>query len=126
MRWSWKYFIAFIIILLIEVGIERFFKTGFIRYFMGDFFIVVLLYFGIRAIVNWKKMTVLWGVLGFAIVVEFLQLANLPDHFGWANNRFIHLTLGSSFDPLDLLAYFLGGIVVFSIDYTIIEPKKIE
>jgi hypothetical protein len=124
MRWSWKYFGTFFIVLLIEIGIERFFKTGFIRYFMGDFFIVMLLYFGLKAIVSWKKRTVLLAVLGFAFVVEFLQLANLPDHFGWSDNRLIHLTLGSSYDPLDLLAYFLGGITAIAIDHLIFSRQK--
>ena len=124
MRWHWKYAWIALTILLLEIGIERFFKTGFIRYFMGDFLIVSLLYYVFRTILKKRKSLILVGVWIFAFGIEVLQLFDIPAWLGWENHRLIELTLGSSFDPLDLLAYFLGGLAAILLDLWLLERRK--
>lgn len=49
---------------------------------------------------------------GFAYIVELFQLTGIPA--AWASNSvLLWLAFGSLFDPLDLLAYTVGGIVTF-------------
>lgn len=119
-RWSWKCAFLSLMVLFVEVAIEHFFKTGFIRFFIGDFFILWLLYFAMRTILDSTKKGILIGVLSFAFFIEFLQLVELPERMGW-EGRFSNLILGSSFDPLDLLAYILGGLSVYCFDLWIID-----
>lgn len=53
------------------------------------------------------------GVLVFAVVVECIQALELvgPD-----SHWLLHLTLGSTFDPLDLLAYAIGAGLALGVE----------
>ncbi len=100
------YFFGFLLFLLIEIGIL--FTDGFIRYTIGDFFVVFLLYCFLKIFIdiNATKMGLI--VLGIAYTVEILQLTNLLFFFGWENNFIAKIILGTSFSFGDLLAYSLG------------------
>jgi len=54
--------------------------------------------------------------LGQSVGVEFLQLYHAPWLDGIRRNHFGHLLLGSTFNPMDLVAYSVGAAVVFLID----------
>ena len=116
MRWNWKYAIITVIILLIEIGIALFVKDRFIRPFVGDLLVVVLLYFGFRTILKARARRVAIGVLVFACFVEVLQHFSLVERLGWEGNEFARIILGSTFDWLDLLAYVLGVTIAISLD----------
>lgn len=56
------------------------------------------------------------GVLIFAFMVEFAQYFKLVEVLGLEGNRLARIVIGSTFDPLDLLAYTLGAIAVVLIE----------
>jgi len=54
--------------------------------------------------------------LGLSFLVEFLQLYHVPWLDEIRGDPFGHLFLGSTFNPMDLVAYTVGAAVVFLID----------
>ncbi len=125
MRWNWKYAIIALLIFGIEVLIALFVRDRFIRPFMGDLLVVVLLFFAFKTILKTKALKIAIGVFLFACGVEVLQLFEMVKLLGLEGNRVASVILGSTFDWLDLLAYFLGTIVALLIDKKL-SPKSLH
>ena len=88
------------------------FAHGWVRYYLGDVLVVVLIYMIIRTISPEKPKT--WyilptAVLIFSFAVEFLQLWGFCDRFG-IENRFLRIIIGTGFSSIDLLCYVIGLI----------------
>lgn len=84
------------------------FARGHLRGFGGDILVVVFLTAVVASSGLGSPRLRVGGVLVFAVVVELVQgleLVGPESHWLW------HLTLGSTYDPLDLLAYVLGAVV---------------
>lgn len=101
--------------------VKLFAKNQFIRGFVGDIIIILLIYFFIKIFYDFHpaKLTVFILLLAFAI--EFLQYLNLISILGLEQNIFAQLIIGSVFDPLDLLAYAIGAITVYALDINLIN-----
>jgi hypothetical protein len=82
------------------------FGSGHLRGFGSDVLVVVFLTACVAGVGVGGPRSRPIGVLVFAVVVECIQALHLvgPD-----SHWFLHLTLGSTFDPLDLLAYVIGA-----------------
>ena len=80
----------------------------------GDALWTVAVYLGWKlvfpAMAPWKLGLM---ALGQSFGVECLQLYHAPWLDGIRRNRFGHLLLGSTFNPMDLVAYSVGATVVF-------------
>lgn len=126
MRWNWKYAFITLLILLAEIAIALFVHDRFIRPFVGDLLVVVLLYFGFRTILKAARKSVAIGVLIFALIIEGLQYFNLVELLGLAGNRLASIVLGSTFDWLDLLAYLLGTGFAYYTDQKFFKATPIE
>jgi len=122
MRFDWKYFVAFICIFLIEILIAFFFKDSFIRPFFGDLLVVILLYCFVRTFFKLSVRNAIIGVLVFSFMIEFAQYFKLVEVLGLEGNRIARIVIGSTFDPLDLLAYTLGAAAVVLIE--ILRKKR--
>ena len=107
-----NYFIGFIILLLIEILIERFFKTGFIRHTLGDYLVVILLYCFVRAFTNLTVKIAAISVLIFAYIVEVLQYFNIVSLLGLSSNKTANIIIGNTYSFSDMLAYTFGIITV--------------
>ena len=103
---------AFVTIFLIEVLIALFLHDAFIRPFVGDVLVVVLLYCFIRSFFKLSIKNAIIAVLIFAFAVEFAQYFDLVEKLGLEHNRMARIVIGSTFDLLDLLAYLTGGILI--------------
>ena len=83
----------------------------------GDALWTVAVYLGwklvVPAMVPWKLGLM---ALGQSFGVEFLQLYHAPWLDGIRGNYFGHLLLGSTFNPMDFVAYSVGTTAVFLID----------
>lgn len=105
-----------LVIFLTEWRISR--TSGFVRYTMGDLLVVMLIYAAVRVVFP-NRPKPLWlalGVFGFAFCVELSQFFDLIGLLGLADERLAHLTMGSTFDPGDLLAYAGGCAISFGGD----------
>ncbi len=88
----------------------------FIRGTMGDFLVVILIYGTLLFV--WPKLQPLWtgiGVFGFAVTVEFLQSNIIPTYID-TSRTLVQATIGSHFDPFDIVAYFLGTTLIVIAD----------
>ncbi len=107
-----KYFLGTIILFLIEVLIATFFETGFIRHYVGDFIVVILIYCFVRSFLIIPVLPAAIGVLFFAYFIEILQYLEFVKWISLENNRFANVVLGNYFEWADMLAYTLGIAVV--------------
>ncbi|KAF9660030.1 DUF2809 domain-containing protein [Tenacibaculum sp. ZH5_bin.1] len=114
MKFNLKYFLAFIFLLLLEIIIAQ--TSGFIRHTFGDFLVVILLFYLVKAFFNLSNKTVAVSVLIFAYIVEFLQLTPLLEFLGLENNRLAVIVFGATFSIGDLVAYTLGIVTVLLLE----------
>ena len=115
-----------VLLLAIEIIIGMF-ATGWIRNYLGDVLVVILIYTIIRTITPDKpaKWYILpTAVLVFAYAVEFLQLWGFCDRFG-ITNRLLRIIIGTGFSDVDLMCYTIGAILCCRTEYMInINMKK--
>lgn len=116
MTFKKTYFALFLILLLIEICIAYFLKTGFIRHTFGDFLVVILLYCFLRSFVNIKPIAIALFVLFVSFLIEFLQLTSFLEWLNLQDNYLAKTILGCTFHVSDLVAYTLGIITVIIIE----------
>jgi hypothetical protein len=68
--------------LCIEVLIALFVHDRYIRPFIGDLLVVVLIYFAIGAVIKVHPVKLVFAVLMFACTIEFLQYWQLATKLG--------------------------------------------
>ena len=106
-----------IILLAVEILIALYAKDNFIRTFVGDVIVVMLIYSVIRTFVKKYIRLLPFWVFIFAAAYECLQMFNLPLLLGVSNNRILTIILGTTFDVLDIFAYFGGMVVLFTCQF---------
>lgn len=107
-----KYAVAFIVLLIIEVFIALYVHNNFVRPYVGDVLVVIVLYTAIRVIIPEKFVLLPLYLFVFAAGVEFLQYFKLVQVLGLQNNAFFRLILGSTFDWKDILCYGVGCAIL--------------
>lgn len=111
------YALATVILFLLEVLIAtKLNDYHFIRAYLGDFLVVILVYCSVKAVWNVPAKPLAIGVLLFAYTVELAQLFHLADALqltGWAR-----VVVGTSFSIHDLAMYLAGCWVVYWWDKT--------
>lgn len=115
LRINIRYTILFFGLLLAEVLIALFVNDQFIRPFLGDVLVVILLFAFLKIFITKRDLLVALSVLTFAVLIEFAQYFKLNELLGLQDYKLCRIILGSTFDPLDLLAYFLGFIVALAL-----------
>lgn len=112
MRFKLSYFLAFCVLLIIEVGIALYVDDQIIRPFIGDLIVVILMYCFVRAFTKLPYLKVIIGVLLFAYLVEALQATSFIDWAGLSDHKMAKIILGSTFDWKDVLAYTVGAVLI--------------
>ena len=124
-----SFFIYAVLLFLTEVLIALYAPAGFIRGFVGDVLVVILLFCMVRVVVPpvvnpvanstdegikrfFQTPWLAFAVLLFAFAIEFGQYWGLVDKLGLGGNRLARIVIGSHFDPLDLVAYFVGYLIL--------------
>ena len=105
-----NYLIGFFSLLIIEILIAIFIKDDFIRPYLGDFLVVIMLYCFLMGISRFAIYKSLFIVLVFSFTIEFLQLIDIPKLLQYQPPKPIMIILGNSFSVWDLVAYLLGLI----------------
>ena len=124
----WIYMILTIILLTIEVLIALFVHDNFVRPYIGDVLVVMVIYSFIRIFVSEKIKMLPSYILCFAVLVEVLQYFRVVELLGLQDNRFFSVLIGSVFDMKDIICYALGCtlIVIGQMVYKMsrISPKN--
>lgn len=120
------YLIATLILLLIEVLIALFVHDSFIRPYVGDMLVVIVVYAFVRIWIPQKCRLLPLYVFLFAVLVEVLQYFNIVRILGLSGSRFFRVLIGGTFDWKDIACYGAGCIVlaVYEIVRVHIEKTK--
>lgn len=103
---------AFLILLVMEVLIAMYVHDSFVRPYIGDVLVVIVLYCFVRIwLPKGIKLLPLW-IFMFAAAVEISQLFHLVDLLGLGKIRFFRVLIGSVFDGKDILCYAVGCAVL--------------
>lgn len=111
-----SYFGFTILIFIIEVLIALFVNDKFIRPYLGDVFVVILIYCFLKSFINLPILAAAIFVLGFAFTIEFLQFLNIVEKLGFEKSRIARTVIGTSFSWMDLLTYIAGIAIVILIE----------
>lgn len=100
---------CFLALLGIEIFIGACIHDDFVRPYVGDVLVTVLLCCLCRVFLPEKsKLLPVWVFL-FAALVECFQLISIPELEG----TLLGIVVGSTFDPMDLLCYGIGCALFF-------------
>lgn len=116
LKFSPFYFISALLLFVTEVLIALFVHDQFIRPYIGDFLVVILIYCFVKSFLNTPVVPTAVGVLLFAYTVELLQYFRIVEVLGLQHSRAARIIIGSSFEWQDLLAYTLGILVVVLVE----------
>lgn len=106
------YFGIFLLLLIIEVLIALFVHDRFVRPYIGDVLVVMVLYFLARIFLPEGCRWLPFIIFVFATGVEILQYFNLVELLGVSDNRFMRTLLGAVFDFKDIVCYGVGCAVL--------------
>ena len=116
------YLVAFFLILVVEICIGLFVRDSFVRPYVGDLLVTVLLCCLCRTVFPLSKCAPT-AVFLFASVAEGLQWLELTRKLG-LNGTFMGIILGATFDWRDILCYALGCIVFAAGEHLIFNLKE--
>lgn len=108
----WIYIVLTIILLTIEVLIALFIHDNFVRPYIGDVLVVMVIYSFIRIFVPERVRMLPSYILCFAVLVEVLQYFRVVELLGLQDNRFFSVLIGSVFDMKDIICYAIGCILI--------------
>ena len=117
-RFSLKYFLLSLLIFSVEVVIATILKDWyFVRAFVGDILVVVLVYTLINSFFDYRnKNKLLFFVFVFAVFVEMLQYFKLAEKLGFPKGSPAYIIIGNYFSWEDILCYAIGCLSVFFIN----------
>lgn len=102
------YLAGFILGLVTEVLIALFVHDNFVRPYIGDVLVVIVLYAFLRIFIPEKgKLLPLWICI-FAVCVELAQAAHIVELLGLGDVPFFRVLIGSVFDIKDIICYVIG------------------
>ena len=110
------YFSIFCILLAIEVVIALFVRDRFIRPYVGDALVTVLLCAMVRIIFPSHFKSLPFFVFLFSATVEILQYFNFVTLLGLENSTFFSNLLGMTFSPIDILCYGFGCVAFWAVE----------
>ena len=114
---SFKYFMAFMILFAAIVAIALFVEGGFIRNHFGDVLIVIFIYCFIRIFLR-NRIKLLWlYIFAFAVLVEFMQYFGLVYMLGLGHSQLARVVIGVTFDWWDIVMYFWGCALIFLFEW---------
>lgn len=105
------YIISFIVIFCIEVLIALYVRDSFVRPYLGDVLVVVLVYCFVRIFLPTGISKMPFYVFLFACFVEVMQYFQLVEMLG-ITNRAARIILGSTFDWKDIASYAVGCVLI--------------
>ena len=106
------FFLLTFLLFLVEILIAVFVRDNFIRPFIGDTLIVILIYGFLRIFLKTHYLPTAFGVLVFAYLIEMLQYFEFVKLIGMEDNRIVSVALGRTFEWLDFAAYFAGFLLI--------------
>lgn len=106
------YAVMTLLLLVVEIIIALYVHDDFIRPYVGDGLVVMVIYFFIRIWIPEKVRLLPLYVFLFAAFVEVMQYFRLVELLGLGDSRFFRILLGSTFDFKDIICYGAGCLIL--------------
>jgi len=116
LSFSFRYFLFALALFLIEVFIALYVHDSFIRPYVGDYLVVMLMYCAVWTLIKITPVKLAIGVLLFSYVIEVLQYFSIVDRLGLSDNNLAKTVIGFGFEWIDLLAYTLGVATILVLE----------
>ncbi len=114
----------FLLILIIEILIALFVRDSFVRPYIGDMLVTVLICSFARFFIPEKIKLMPIIVLIFSTLVEIGQYFDFVKIMGLDDNVFISILFGRTFSVADLICYTIGCVVFAIFDYIIKKKNR--
>ena len=115
-RFNLAHLIVAVLLFLVEVVIAVYVHDEFIRPYIGDVLVVILLYYLLTSFIQTPVFEMTVAVLLFSYLVETLQYFNFVGLIGLSDSRLANIVIGNSFAWGDILAYTVGIIIVLAVE----------
>ncbi|WP_312075057.1 DUF2809 domain-containing protein [Chryseobacterium sp.] len=112
-QFSLKYFLFTLILFLLEVLIATKLKNiFFVRAYLGDVIVVVLLFTLVKTFTKIKDIKLILGIFIFSCLIEFAQYFNIAEKLGFKPGSIMYIVIGNSFSWIDILCYAAGCLLL--------------
>ena len=111
-RFSSFYFIVFVMFFFIEVLIALFVRDAFVRPYLGDTFVVIVINCFVLSFLNTPVYPTIIAVLLFSYGVEIMQYFKLVELLGLSEYPLARTVIGTSFAWGDMVAYTAGALLI--------------
>ena len=119
------YLAIFGLLLAVEVCIALYVRDAFIRPYVGDMLVTLLLCCLIRVIIPCRARLLPLYVFALAACVEIGQYFDMVSLLGLSDNRILSIALGRTFSWPDLICYAVGCVAGFLLDRLIRNFGKV-
>ena len=126
LRFHKGYFVATVVLFSTEVFIALFLHDDFIRPYLGDVLVVILIYCFVKIFFDFKVVPLALSVLLFAFVVEFAQYFKFINILGMKHSKVAQAVLGTSFSWLDMVTYIVGIALVIIVEKIRTKPSLLN
>ena len=110
------YTMIFSLLLIIEICIALFVKDNFVRPYIGDLLVTILICSFLRIIIPTKIKLLPIFVFLFAALVELAQYFNIVALLCLEKSAFFSTITGTTFSFADIICYFLGCVIFWLIE----------
>ena len=104
-----------VVILAIEIYIATFVKGGFVRHYLCDVLVTVMLYAFGRAVFKTAPKILAFEIFAFSLFIEILQYLKVLEILD-IHNLIIRIVFGGTFDVSDIVCYALGCLLAYLTD----------
>ena len=112
-KFNLKYLFLTILLFLTEVLIATVLKDiFFIRAYLGDVIVVILLYTFIKTFTIIDDQKLIVGIFIFSCVIELAQYFNIAEKIGFRKGSLMYIVIGNSFSWIDILCYAVGCMLL--------------
>jgi len=112
------YFAFTISLFIVEILIALYVHDSFVRPYIGDFLVVILIYCFVKSFLNIPVFAACLYVLIFSYLVEILQYFKIVEILHLQDFKFARIIIGTSFAWMDIIAYTAGIGLTFIIEKT--------
>ena len=119
-----SYFLIFSSLMAVEVCIALFVHDSFIRPYVGDMLVTLLLCCMARVLIPDRVRLLPLYVFLFAACVEIGQYFDVVALLGLADNRLISIALGRTFSWLGLVCYTVGCVAASGLDAILFRSRR--
>lgn len=121
LKFNLTYFLISLVIFIVEVLIATVFSNiFFVRAYLGDIIVVMLLFTFVKSFFVIKNNhSLILGIFLFSCVVEWAQYFHIAEKMGLRPGSIMYIIVGNSFSWIDIICYAAGCLLLF-----LFVPKK--